>query len=70
MDEYKEYVGRKVKLLRPVRDHDGKSRFKEENPTVLRIMNNLDRVMFLIQFQDGVTTFMFPSEVILEEKEE
>ena len=48
-----------------VRDHQGRSRFKEQ-PRILREVNNLDRRMFLVQFDDGSTTFLFPDEVVVE----
>ena len=53
------------KLLRPVRDRDGRFHFGER-PRVLRELNNLDRLMYLVQFDDGATTFLFPDEVVLQ----
>jgi len=58
-------VGRHCRLLRPVRDHEGRTRFGEK-PKVLREVNNLERRMLLVQFDDGATTFLFPDEVVLE----
>ena len=58
-------VGRHCRLLRPVRDHEGRTRFGEK-PKVLREVNNLERRMLLVQFDDGTTTFLFPDEVVLE----
>lgn len=58
-------AGRHCKLQRPVRDHEGRSRFTEQ-PRILREVNNLDRRMFLVQFDDGATTFLFPDEVVVE----
>jgi len=58
-------VGRVCRLQKPVRDHDGRSRFSEQ-PRILREMKNLDRRMFLVQFDDGATTFLFPDEVVVE----
>jgi hypothetical protein len=55
-------VGRQCKLQKPVRDHEGRSRFAEK-PRILREINNLDRRMYLVQFDDGATTFLFPDEV-------
>jgi len=55
-------VGRQCRLLKPVRDHDGRSRFAEK-PTILRELSNLERKMYLVQFNDGATTFLFPDEV-------
>lgn len=58
-------VGRHCKLQKPVRDHEGRSRFSEQ-PRILREVNNLDRRMYLVQFDDGATTFLFPDEVVVE----
>jgi hypothetical protein len=58
-------VGRYCRLLKPVRDREGQSRFNER-PRILREVRNLDRVMYLVQFGDGTTTFVFPHEVIVE----
>lgn len=60
-----EVVGKHCHLLRPVRDHDGQTRF-HESPRILREVNNLNRRMFLVQFQDGSTTFLFPDEINIE----
>jgi hypothetical protein len=58
-------VGRHCRLLKPVRDHAGRTRFSEK-PKVLREVTNLDRHMLLVQFDDGATTFLFPDEVAVE----
>jgi hypothetical protein len=58
-------VGRYCLLKRPVRDRDGVNHFNEK-PKVLREVVNLDRRMFLVQFGDGSTTFLFPDEVSIE----
>jgi hypothetical protein len=58
-------VGRHCKLQRPVRDHEGRSRFSEQ-PRILREVSNLDRRMFLVQFDDGATTFLFPHEIVIQ----
>jgi hypothetical protein len=58
-------VGRFCLLRRPVRDRDGVNHFNER-PRVLREVINLDRRMFLVQFNDGSTTFLFPDELSLE----
>jgi hypothetical protein len=55
-------LGRRCRLLKPVRDHEGRSRFNEE-PRIVREIQNLDRRMYLVQFNDGATTFLFPDEV-------
>jgi hypothetical protein len=58
-------VGRHCNLLRPVRDQQGRTRFSEK-PRILRLIDNLGRRMFLVQFEDGSTTFLFPDEVNIE----
>ena len=58
-------VGRHCLLKRPVRDRDGVNHFNEK-PKVLREVINLERRMFLVEFGDGSTTFLFPEEVIIE----
>ena len=63
--EVSEVAGRHCRLLRPVRDHEGRTRFGEQ-PTILRQIRNLDRSMYLVQFADGATTFLFPDEVAIE----
>jgi len=60
-----EATGRHCRLLRPVRDRQGQTRFNEQ-PLVLREVKNLGRCMFLVQFDDGSTTFLFPDEISLE----
>lgn len=55
-------VDRSCRLMRPVRDHEGKTRFGE-HPVIKRKIQNLDRVMYLVEFPDGATTFLFPDEV-------
>ena len=62
---YETVVGRRCRLLKPVRDHEGLSRFSEK-PRILRSVDNLGRRMLLVQFDDGATTFLFPDEVSLE----
>lgn len=57
-------AGKRCRLLKPVRDREGRSRFKEE-PTILRQVRNLDRNMYLVKFGDGATTFLFPDEVVV-----
>jgi hypothetical protein len=58
-------AGRRCRLLKPVRDHEGQSRFNEA-PRIVREIENLGRKMYLVQFNDGATTFLFPDEVVLE----
>jgi hypothetical protein len=55
-------VGRHCRLLRAVRDNSGRNRFTEE-PLIVREVDNLGRHMLLVQFEDGTTTFLFPTEV-------
>lgn len=63
--ETAELAGRRCRLLRPVRDPSGRMHFAER-PTILRQIRNLDRSMYLVQFSDGATTFLFPNEVVVE----
>lgn len=58
-------VGRHCRLLKPVRDRQGRSRFNER-PRIVREVDNLERRMYLVQFEDGSTTFLFPNEVAIE----
>ena len=58
-------VGRHCRLLKPVRDHEGLSRYSEK-PRILRSVDNLGRRMLLVQFDDGATTFLFPDEIVVE----
>jgi hypothetical protein len=57
-------AGRQCHLLKPIPDREGKLHFNEA-PIILRVLVNLERQMFLIQFEDGATTFVFPSEIVL-----
>lgn len=57
----------RCRLLRPIRDHEGRTRFGEQ-PRILRQVENLDRRMFLVQFEDGAETFVFPHEIALCER--
>ncbi len=57
--------GRRCRLLRPVRDQHGLDHFNEQ-PRILRAFDNLDRHMYLVRFDDGSTTFLFPYEVVVE----
>ncbi len=58
-------AGRRCRLLKPVRDREGRSRF-DEKPRIIRELNNLGRRMYLVEFGDGSTTFLFPDEVVVE----
>jgi hypothetical protein len=55
---------KRCRLVGPIRDHNGRVRFGEQ-PRILREVDNLERHMFLVQFDDGATTFLFPEEVAL-----
>jgi hypothetical protein len=50
------------RLLEPVRDHEGHIRFTEA-VEIIKEIDNLDRHMYLVRFEDGSTTFVFPHEV-------
>ncbi|HZO83244.1 MAG TPA: hypothetical protein VFB33_16230 [Candidatus Binataceae bacterium] len=54
---------RRCSLVRPIRDHEGRVRF-HENPVIVKEVNNLGRLMYLVRFDDGATTFLFPDEVV------
>ena len=56
-------IEKRCRLAAPIRDHTGRVHFGEW-PTILREVNNLDRHMLLVQFDDGATTFVFPHEVV------
>lgn len=56
-------AGATCRLLRPIRDHEGRLRY-EEHPRVLRRITNLEREMFLVRFDDGATTFVFRDEIV------
>jgi hypothetical protein len=58
-------VGRQCRLLKPVRDHEGRTRFAE-HPRILKEVSNLGRRMYLVEFADHATTFLFPDEVAVE----
>jgi len=57
-------TGKRCKLLRPVRDRQGRNHFGEE-PMILREIDNFDRHMYLVKFDDGATTFLFRHEMDL-----
>ncbi len=61
-DPNAEVTGKRCRLLKLIRDHDGRNRFKEQ-ALILREINNLDRRMYLVRFDDGATTYLFPDEV-------
>jgi hypothetical protein len=50
------------RLLEQVRDHEGRIRFAE-SVELLKEIDNLGRHMYLVRFNDGGTTFVFPNEV-------
>lgn len=54
-------VGKICQLLKPIRTKDG-AKFNER-PRILREIHNLDRIMYLVQFADGSTSFLFPDEI-------
>jgi len=54
--------GRTCRLLAPVRDREGGTRFSER-PTVLCEIFNLGRRMYLARFEDGTTMYLFEHEV-------
>jgi hypothetical protein len=50
------------RLLKPVRDREGRIRFRE-TPLILQEVCNIGRVMYLVRFHDGNTMFLFPEEI-------
>lgn len=58
-------VGRQCRLLKPVRDHQGRTRFGE-SPRILCELINLGRRMYLVEFEDRATTFLFPNEIAID----
>ena len=60
-----EMVGKSCKLLTEIRDRNNQSRPKNEEVVILKEVVNLERLMYLCRFSDGVTTFLFPHEVEL-----
>jgi hypothetical protein len=63
--ETEKAVGRQCRLLKPVRDQQGRTRFGE-HPRILRELINLGRQMYLVEFEDRATTFLFPNEIAIE----
>jgi hypothetical protein len=63
--EMENVIGRQCRLLKPVRDQQGRTRFGE-HPRILRELINLGRQMYLVQFEDRATTFLFPNEIAIE----
>lgn len=59
-------AGKCCQLLRPVRDHAGRTRF-HETAHILDEIDNLGRHLLLAEFEDGATTFLFPDEVVIQD---
>lgn len=57
-------LGHHCRLLRLIRDREGRAHFGEQ-PRILQEMENLGRHMFLVEFNDGARTFVFPHEIAL-----
>jgi len=55
---------KQCELLKPVRDAAGRSHF-HELVALAREVHNLDRTMYLVRFEDGATTFLFPHEIAI-----
>lgn len=58
------HSAKRCRLVGSIRDNSGRVRFGEQ-PTIVREVDNLDRHMFLVKFDDGATTFLFAHEVAL-----
>ena len=61
-------IGKRVKLLAPVRAGNGKEYFKE-HPKIIRLSETLGRPMYLVKWDDDATTFVFPNELEVLEDE-
>jgi hypothetical protein len=61
-----EAIGRRCRLIVPVRDHQGRIQF-EERPTIVSEIHNLGRHMFLARFADGAYMYLFQHEIRLED---
>ena len=48
-----------------MRDQQGRTRFGE-HPRIVRELINLGRRMYLVEFEDRATTFLFPNEIAIE----
>ncbi|MGH7813789.1 MAG: hypothetical protein ACREQI_07265 [Candidatus Binataceae bacterium] len=53
---------KRYKLIEPVRDSDGRLRFRDDLE-IVREIHSLGRRMFLVRFNDGGETFLFPHEL-------
>ncbi len=53
---------RRCRLLRPIRDRQGRPHF-DETPLILREIDNVGRHILLVEFADGSSTFVFPDEI-------
>jgi len=53
---------RRCRIIKPIRDKGGRVRFKE-SAEIIKDVENLGRQMYLVRFDDGTTTFLFPDEV-------
>ena len=63
-------VGKQCRLLKPIGDPNGKTRYREEiNPTVIRVTVNLDREMYHVRLNDGLIMILFPREIEIIEEE-
>ncbi len=60
-----ETITRLCWLVKPIRDKAGRVRFNEMARIVDEV-ENLGRQMYLVKFQDGSTTFLFPDEIRFE----
>ena len=65
-----ELVGKKCRLVHPIRDPEGKSRYREESdPIIIRVGNNLDRLMLYVQLNDKTIMVLFPKDIEIIEEE-
>lgn len=62
-----EIVGKACTLIHPIRTHEGIIKSKDHTATIIRAVENLGRLMYLVKFEDKSTTFLFPDEIEITE---
>lgn len=59
-------VGKNCKLNNSIRATDGTIHNPDEQLTIIRVLQNLGREMYLVSMPNGTSTFVFPNEVTIE----
>jgi Ni,Fe-hydrogenase III large subunit len=57
-----ETIDKFCRVVKPIRDKAGRIRFNEM-ARMINEVENLGRRMYLVRFDDGSTTFLFPDEI-------